>query len=144
MSTGKLDQSLDEIMKDGGSTRGRGRGIRRNNPRRAAPGAKLNTAPAGGISKSNRPVKGARSAPTGPALATPISGESKIIVSGLVCLRSCIAIAHLLTASHSPKMSMRPRSRYVERSEIQAFAFRPYQPIVPSLHVAANESNEHA
>jgi hypothetical protein len=79
---GKLDQSLDEIMKDTKPARaGRGRA-----PRRAAAAAKsaaATAAPAGGIAKKTRAPKGPRgAAPV--AAAIPVSGESKIIVSGLV------------------------------------------------------------
>lgn len=78
--SGKLDQSLDEILSTQRRSRGRGRG-------RRAPTAGRTTAtvaPVGGIKKT---TKGAKSAvkgghvPTGPA---PI--DSKILVSNLVCL----------------------------------------------------------
>jgi THO complex subunit 4 len=77
--SGKLDQSLDEIL----STRRKAnRGRRPHKPAKAS-GAVI-SAPVGGIKKS---VKSARSAtkgvPTGPS-ATP--KESKIIVTGLVRL----------------------------------------------------------
>jgi hypothetical protein len=78
---GKLDQSLDEIMKDTKPARaGRGRA-----PRRAAAvkSAAATTAPAGGIAKKTRAPKGPRNAAP-VAAAIPVTGESKIIVSGLV------------------------------------------------------------
>ena len=82
---GKLDQSLDEIMKDTKPTRaGRGRG-----PRRAAAvkAAAATAAPAGGVVKKTRAPRGPKTvAPV--AAAVPTTGESKIIVSGLVsCLQ---------------------------------------------------------
>ena len=87
---GKLDQSLDEIMKDTKPVRaGRGRA-----PRRAAAvkSAAATAAPAGGIAKKTRAPKGPRNAAP-VAAAIPVSGESKIIVSGLV---SCIVLPCLL------------------------------------------------
>jgi hypothetical protein len=78
---GKLDQSLDEIMKDTKPARaGRGRA-----PRRAAAvkSAAATAAPAGGIAKKTRAPKGPRNAAP-VAAAIPVTGESKIIVSGLV------------------------------------------------------------
>jgi hypothetical protein len=77
MSSGKLDQSLDEIL----STQRRAAG--RRNPRRAAAGNRpAAAAPAGGVQKA---TKGARNAakPT-PAKRAGAIGESKIMVSNLV------------------------------------------------------------
>lgn len=79
--SGKLDQSLDEILSTRRqSARGRGRGRRAPNPARTN-GATV-TAPVGGIKKNSKVTRGgARAAvPTGPA----VGGESKIIVSNLV------------------------------------------------------------
>ncbi|KAM0712763.1 hypothetical protein Q7P35_000210 [Cladosporium inversicolor] len=76
---GKLDQSLDEIMKDTKPTRaGRGRG-----PRRAAAvkAAAATAAPAGGVAKKTKAPRGPKAA--APVAAIPATGESKIIVSGL-------------------------------------------------------------
>lgn len=79
--SGKLDQSLDEILSARRPTARRGR------PRRVAAGTKTNgvaaTAPVGGVKKATRPTRtGAKTtAQNGPA---PGSGESKIIVSNLV------------------------------------------------------------
>jgi len=75
--SGKLDQSLDDILKDRRSS-GRGRG------RRTGPARKVNVptpAPVGGVKKTVRNAKAAGKAaiPTGPSG----SGESKIIVSNL-------------------------------------------------------------
>ncbi|KAF2189827.1 hypothetical protein K469DRAFT_562658 [Zopfia rhizophila CBS 207.26] len=76
MSTGKLDQSLDEILKTRRQSNRRGRG------RRAAAGGRPNTteAPVGGVQKTQKPAKGGKNVPTGPAGG---SGESKIQVSNL-------------------------------------------------------------
>lgn len=76
----KLDQGLDDIISSNRTSRGRGRG---RPARRVA--SKARTAPVGGIKKNTRTatkdnIKAA--APTGPANAT---GDSKVIVSNLVC-----------------------------------------------------------
>ena len=84
--SGKLDQSLDQIMKDSKPTGGRVRGSGRpRTTRRAATKAKAAiAAPTGGVQKntkaSTRPARATApaSAPTAPA-----TGDSKIIVSNL-------------------------------------------------------------
>lgn len=79
--SGKLDQSLDEILSTRRKTvpgRGRGRG------RRAPNAARVTTAaPVGGIQKNTRATRGGAKAnvPNGPATG---SRDSKIIVSNLV------------------------------------------------------------
>ncbi|KAK0389927.1 hypothetical protein NLU13_3500 [Sarocladium strictum] len=70
----KLDQSLEEIQSASRKSAGR----RRNAPRASRPAA----APVGGITKSTKPARGAGKA-TPAAKAGPVSGDSKIIVSGL-------------------------------------------------------------
>lgn len=79
--SGKLDQSLDDIVK---TRRTNNRGGRAR-ARRGPGGAKAATtaAPAGGVSKSTKPAKTATkaAAPTAPANSR---AESKIIVTGLV------------------------------------------------------------
>ena len=80
--SGKLDQSLDEILSTRRKTVGRrGRG------RRVGAGTKAATAaPVGGIQKNQKATKAApakSAVPSGPAAG---SGESKIIVSNLVGL----------------------------------------------------------
>ena len=79
--SGKLDQSLDQIMEDGkpaGGRRGRqprSRPVRRTGTRATAP------APTGGVQKN---TKAAKAAPT-PAVngTSKTTGSSKIIVSNL-------------------------------------------------------------
>lgn len=81
--SGKLDQSLDQIMQDSKPAGGRGRRAGRKPPaRRAATKAKAAiAAPTGGVQKNRANAKTTTTAPTGPAI--PASGESKIIVSNL-------------------------------------------------------------
>ncbi|KAK4494198.1 hypothetical protein PRZ48_014496 [Zasmidium cellare] len=88
MSSGKLDQSLDEIMKDSNTTGGRGQRRGRNGRlpnRRAAAKAKAATtavvAPSGGIQKKTKAPKPAK-APAA-AVAPQLTGESKVSVSNL-------------------------------------------------------------
>lgn len=78
--SGKLDQSLDEIL-----TSRRGGGARRGTRNRAPRAAKAQAAPApvGGIKKSTRPTRAAGKGGISGSSGGP--GESKIIVSGLVC-----------------------------------------------------------
>lgn len=77
--SGKLDQSLDQIMSDTKPT-GR-RGGKRPPPRRAKSKAKTAiVAPAGGVQKARAAPK---TAPKGPTLTAATSGESKIQVSNL-------------------------------------------------------------
>lgn len=76
--SGKLDQSLDDIL----STR-RKAGGRRGRGRRVPNGGRVTTAvPVGGIQKSAKTGRGVpKVVPNGPAAG---SGDSKIIVSNLV------------------------------------------------------------
>ncbi|WPH04587.1 Hypothetical protein R9X50_00747900 [Acrodontium crateriforme] len=77
--SGKLDQSLDQIMTDRKNTNPKPR--RARTQRAAGQRAKAAiAAPAGGIQKN---TKGPKNAPKGPAAATAPSGESKILVSNL-------------------------------------------------------------
>jgi len=83
--SGKLDQSLDEIMKDSKTTGGVKRGRGRVSTRKAAIKSKAATtaaiAPTGGVQKK---TKSAKQPPRGPAAATaPTSGPSKIQVNNL-------------------------------------------------------------
>ncbi|AEO61671.1 hypothetical protein MYCTH_2316574 [Thermothelomyces thermophilus ATCC 42464] len=76
--SGKLDQSLDEIL----SSQRRNQQGRRRSARRSAGAAKpAATAPAGGIQKNSKPARGANK-PT-PAKGVGLTGESKIVVSNL-------------------------------------------------------------
>lgn len=84
--SGKLDQSLDEIMKGSDTTRGPRRGRNGRLPsRKAATKSKAATtaviAPAGGVQKKTKTAKPAR-APAA-AVVSQANGDSKISVSGL-------------------------------------------------------------
>lgn len=85
--SGKLDQSLDEIL----STRRKAnRGRRPHKPAKAT--GRAVKAPVGGVKKSVRPTRSAtKGAPTGPSAP---SKESKIIVTGLVSLAVRKTITH--------------------------------------------------
>jgi THO complex subunit 4 len=99
--SGKLDQSLDEILSTNKRSviRGKGRGRRRaSQPGRPAAVA----APVGGVKKNAKQAKGAvKPVPTGPSGAT---GDSRIQVSNLVSATgySCSRI-HAYTI-RSPRM----------------------------------------
>ncbi|KAL2195799.1 hypothetical protein P885DRAFT_61570 [Corynascus similis CBS 632.67] len=76
--SGKLDQSLDEIL----TSQRRNQQGRRRSTRRAAGAAKpAPTAPAGGIQKNTKTARGANK-PT-PTKGAGLTGESKIVVSNL-------------------------------------------------------------
>ena len=83
--SGKLDQSLDEIMKHSGAARGPRRGKNGRLPnRKAAQKSKAATtavvAPSGGVRKNTKAGKHART----PAVpVAPLAGECKINVSNL-------------------------------------------------------------
>jgi THO complex subunit 4 len=79
MSTGKLDQSLDDILKTRRQSSRRGRGSRRPGAGRPA----ATEAPVGGVQKTTKQAKQAKAVPTGPASGA--TGESKIMISNLVC-----------------------------------------------------------
>jgi THO complex subunit 4 len=82
--SGKLDQSLDQIMKDTKPAAGRGRrtGNRPRSTRRAATRAKAAiAAPAGGIQKNTK--TNTKAATTAAKAVAPMTGDSKIIVSNL-------------------------------------------------------------
>jgi THO complex subunit 4 len=79
--SGKLDQSLDEILSTQKSTRG-GRGIRRGRGTRSTRTSTASAAPVGGVKKNLKQGKGAvKAIPTGPAGG---SLDSRIQVSNLV------------------------------------------------------------
>lgn len=76
--SGKLDQSLDEIL----STQRRAAGGRRPNQRRSARRA-VTAAPVGGVQKTSKQPRAA-AAKQIPAKAAGVHGESKVVVSNLV------------------------------------------------------------
>ena len=84
--SGKLDQSLDDIL----SSRPRGGRSGRRGGRRAPTAAtRVSTrTPVGGVQKSTKATKGSAKAiaPNGPAAG---AGDSKIIVSNLVNYSNC-------------------------------------------------------
>jgi len=134
---GKLDQSLDEIMKDTKPTRaGRGRG-----PRRAAAvkAAAATAAPAGGVAKKTRAPRGPK-AVASVAAAVPTTGESKIIVSGLVsCSPTPIyqSIANMLPARRRERVA--DQGMLIGPDEQHAISngvFRSYPPFRATLRVA--------
>ena len=110
--SGKLDQSLDEIL----STKPTGgRRSTRKTARPAAP------APVGGVKKNTKPVRGAAAKPSSGKAPRP-TGESKIIVSNLVRTSSFAAPRSLLLMPfHSPRTCPRAKSRYVTDEAITAF-----------------------
>ncbi|KAL2019124.1 hypothetical protein VTK56DRAFT_10075 [Thermocarpiscus australiensis] len=75
--SGKLDQSLDEIL----SKERRNQRRRRSQRRSTGASRPANAAPAGGIQKNTKPARSAAK-PT-PAKAGGLTGESKIMVSNL-------------------------------------------------------------
>lgn len=83
--SGKLDQSLDQIMQDSGNTGKRRAGRPRAGNRRAAQKAKAAiAAPTGGVQKNTKTIAKTSKAPAMAAQKKPAgSGDSKIIISGL-------------------------------------------------------------
>ena len=83
--SGKLDQSLDEIMKDRKPAAGGRRGKGRLPPRKAASKSKAATAavmaPSGGIQKNKASKNTKGKVPA--AVVSHSTGDSKISVSGL-------------------------------------------------------------
>lgn len=87
MSTGKLDQSLDDILKTRRTSGRRGRGTRRSGAGRPT----ASEAPVGGVHKATKQTKQTKSIPTGPAAGS--SGESKILISNLVRAQQFVQFA---------------------------------------------------
>lgn len=77
--SGKLDQSLDEIL----STQRHTVGGRRRSQRRTS-GRPVTIAPIGGVQKTLRQPRGAAATKQAPTKATGVHGESKVVVSNLV------------------------------------------------------------
>ena len=80
MSANKMEQSLDDILKASKTSR-RGRSTRRPGTGRPAAAP----APVGGVAKTTKQGKQAKPAPATPAAV--LGGETKIMVSNLVCSR---------------------------------------------------------
>lgn len=93
--SGKLDQSLDEIL----STQRKSAGHRRSTRK---PARTATAAPAGGVHKNTKPARGNAARPASARGAKNI-GESKIIVSNLVSIMSMPLIANALLTSCQPK-----------------------------------------
>lgn len=94
MSSGKLDQSLEEILKDTKSVR---RGAR---PRRAAKPTQT-AAPVGGIRKSTKPARNA--AKQAPAKTVKPATESEILVENMVSI-----LSHPSVRLDAPLMPLQP------------------------------------
>lgn len=78
--SGKLDKSLDELL-----TSRRGGARRRGPQRRASSGRNpAPAAPVGGVQKTSKATRASAAKPTAKGPALP--GDSKIIVSNLVCV----------------------------------------------------------
>lgn len=96
--SGKLDQSLDEIVSTQRKAGGRRGG--RNTTRRAS-GRTTTVAPVGGVQKnSKKPQTAAKQAP---AKAAAGPGDSKVVVSNLVCKNPLSYLARLRTDMPKPK-----------------------------------------
>lgn len=78
--SGKLDKPLDEIV----SAQRKTARTRRASQRRST-GRPATTAPVGGVHKNPKPARGAAAKPA-PAKGAAATGESKVIVSNLVCI----------------------------------------------------------
>lgn len=127
MSSGKLDQSLDEILSTQRKTAGR------RSTRRPA-GKATPAAPVGGIKKNIKPARNAGK-PT-PAKASGLVGESKIMVSNLVSNSLTCHLSHLAKklTLFSRKMFPRHRSRYVtdEAIRLAEKSVDVFHPVTPS------------
>lgn len=88
----KLNSSLDDILKTTRNNNRRARGNRRSGAGRAT------EAPIGGVGKTTKQTKPNKAAPTAPA--APSGGETKIMISNLVCtpLRPALYLLILATA----------------------------------------------
>lgn len=102
MSESRLDQSLESIISSRKQSTRKGRGGRRPDAGRPAAPA----APVGGVKKSTKQTKQTKAAPAGPA---PASGESKIMISNLVC--------RLLPDAPNPANHIKPLD--VEQGQLQ-------------------------
>jgi hypothetical protein len=111
--SGKLDQSLDEIL----SNQRRNQQGRRRSQRRAAGATRsATTAPAGGIQKSSKAARTAAK-PT-PAKGAGLTGESKIMVSNLVS--RTLEMPH----SHPDSLLTFPQPKDVSEGQIKVCYYR--------------------
>ncbi|KAJ0302309.1 hypothetical protein COL516b_007365 [Colletotrichum fioriniae] len=78
--SGKLDQSLDEILSTQRRSAG---GPGRRSQRRSIGGRPAAAAPVGGVQKTSRPARGAAANKPNAAKPAQGSGDSKVIVSNL-------------------------------------------------------------
>lgn len=117
----KMELSLDEILKTSKNTAPRrGRGGRKSTSGRPAPAA----TPVGGVAKNTRQSKQAKSVPTAPAAS--FGGETKIMVSNLVCRTSTVIFARPRLTVCSHWMLSKANFRYVRPMQV-------FEPTVPSL-----------
>lgn len=117
--SGKLDQSLDEILSNQRRTQGR----RRSQRRTAGTNRPAAAAPAGGIQKNTKPARGATK-PT-PAKGAGLTGESKIMVSNLVS--RILDIAALSNSSPADAATAQGCIRRPDQG-----MFLPMRPLMPS------------
>lgn len=120
MSSNKMEQSLDDILKASKTSR-RGRSSRRSGAGRPAAAP----APVGGVAKSTKQGKPAKAAPAAPAAI--LAGETKIMVSNLVRFPPVHHTGALLTRTSQGTLT-KSNSRYV----------RPMQVFEPTLLASAN------
>lgn len=110
MAESRLDQSLESIISSRKQSARKGRGGRRSDAGRPAATA----APVGGVKKSTKQTKQPKAVPTGPAA---IGGESKIMISNLVCSFLIATRRTPLTAT-SRWTSSRTNFRYVRPLQV--------------------------
>ncbi len=118
--SGKLDQSLDEILSTQRRNAGQRRPVRRSTGHPAA-----KPAPVGGIRKTAKPTRNSAVKPGG-AKTGGVIGESKVVVSNLVRtsppLRAPLPDEsfQITNCQTSRRTCLRPRSRYVSDEAIPA------------------------
>ena len=118
--SGKLDQSLDEILSTQRSSATRGKGRRGRRVTQAGRSTAV-AAPVGGVKKTLKQAKSAmKVVPTGPSGGR---GDSKIQVSNLVSM-ACFRSPQTLLTLLSPKMWTKARLRYVIDEASKPLDFR--------------------